>query len=255
MHDARTALSKEVADRGARLLRPQGLRDHDPAQRAGGRGAVRTASRSCSTTTTAPAARPTSSSPPRSSSASAGSGRLDRHRSARPSHQMSDILKNWGAPMPIPMQKGRLGRGLASLIGETPQAEPRLPAHGEQRLLSIDQLHPSGLNPRKIFGDIELIELAEFDPPQGPAAADHRPARPRARRLRDRRRRAPLAGGAEGRPAHRAGHRPRAQRPGGRRVRPDRERAAHGPQPDRGGDRLQRADREASATPRSRWPR
>jgi ParB family transcriptional regulator, chromosome partitioning protein len=63
--------------------------------------------------------------------------------------------------MPIPIQKGRLGRGLASLIGETPQAEPRLPAHGEQRLLSIDQLHPSGNNPRKTFGDIELIELAE----------------------------------------------------------------------------------------------
>ena len=63
--------------------------------------------------------------------------------------------------MPIPIQKGRLGRGLASLIGETPQADPRLPAHGEQRLLSIDQLHPSGHNPRKSFGDIELIELAE----------------------------------------------------------------------------------------------
>ena len=63
--------------------------------------------------------------------------------------------------MPIPMQKGRLGRGLASLIGETPQAEPRLPAHGEQRLLSIDQLHPGGHNPRKTFGDIELTELAD----------------------------------------------------------------------------------------------
>ena len=63
--------------------------------------------------------------------------------------------------MPIPLQKGRLGRGLASLIGETPQTEPRLPVHGEQRLLSIDQLHPSGHNPRKTFGDIELIELAD----------------------------------------------------------------------------------------------
>jgi ParB family transcriptional regulator, chromosome partitioning protein len=63
--------------------------------------------------------------------------------------------------MPIPMQKGRLGRGLASLIGETPQAEPRLPAHGEQRLLSIDQLHSSGHNPRKIFDTIELVELVQ----------------------------------------------------------------------------------------------
>jgi len=54
---------------------------------------------------------------------------------------MSDVLKTWGTPMPIPIQKGRLGRGLASLIGETPEADARLPAHGEQRLLSLDQLH------------------------------------------------------------------------------------------------------------------
>jgi ParB family chromosome partitioning protein len=59
------------------------------------------------------------------------------------------------------MQKGRLGRGLASLIGETPEAQPRLPVHGEQRLLSIDQLHPSGFNPRKDFAEAALAELAE----------------------------------------------------------------------------------------------
>jgi ParB family transcriptional regulator, chromosome partitioning protein len=63
--------------------------------------------------------------------------------------------------MAIPMQKGRLGRGLASLIGETPEAQPRLPAHGEQRLISIDQLHPSGFNPRKDFDETELVELAD----------------------------------------------------------------------------------------------
>ena len=63
--------------------------------------------------------------------------------------------------MAIPMQKGRLGRGLASLIGETPEAQPRLPAHGEQRLISIDQLHPSGFNPRKAFDETELSELAD----------------------------------------------------------------------------------------------
>ena len=63
--------------------------------------------------------------------------------------------------MAIPMQKGRLGRGLASLIGETPEAQPRLPAHGEQRLISIDQLHPSGFNPRKDFAEAELSELAD----------------------------------------------------------------------------------------------
>ena len=62
--------------------------------------------------------------------------------------------------MVVPLQKGRLGRGLASLIGESPQAETRLPLHGEQRLLSIAELHPSGRNPRKTFNDADLAELA-----------------------------------------------------------------------------------------------
>lgn len=62
--------------------------------------------------------------------------------------------------MSLPAPKGRLGRGLASLIGEVPTAEPRLPAHGEQRLVSIDQLHPSAFNPRKNFDEVELAELA-----------------------------------------------------------------------------------------------
>jgi ParB family chromosome partitioning protein len=63
--------------------------------------------------------------------------------------------------MAIPLQKGRLGRGLASLIGETPQAEAHLPVHGDQRLLSIDQLHPGRFNPRRMFAETELAELAE----------------------------------------------------------------------------------------------
>jgi ParB family chromosome partitioning protein len=62
--------------------------------------------------------------------------------------------------MVVPLQKGRLGRGLASLIGESPQAETRLPLHGEQRLLPIADLHPSGRNPRKSFDEGELAELA-----------------------------------------------------------------------------------------------
>jgi ParB family chromosome partitioning protein len=62
--------------------------------------------------------------------------------------------------MVVPLQKGRLGRGLASLIGETPSAEQRLPVHGEQRLLPISELHPSGRNPRKTFDETELVDLA-----------------------------------------------------------------------------------------------
>jgi ParB family chromosome partitioning protein len=75
---------------------------------------------------------------------------------------MSDTLRHAPAA-PIPLHKGRLGRGLASLIGE-PQAqaaEARLPEQGEQRLLPLAELHPSGLNPRKDFDDGELAELAD----------------------------------------------------------------------------------------------
>jgi ParB family transcriptional regulator, chromosome partitioning protein len=74
---------------------------------------------------------------------------------------MSDNLKHIGIPMVVPMQKGRLGRGLASLIGETPTAAPRLPAEGEQRMLNIDQLHAGPFNPRRDFRDTELAELAD----------------------------------------------------------------------------------------------
>jgi ParB family transcriptional regulator, chromosome partitioning protein len=74
---------------------------------------------------------------------------------------MSDYLKNIGVPGVIPMQKGRLGRGLASLIGEVPAGQARLPAMGEQRVLSIDQLRAGALNPRKDFDEQELAELAD----------------------------------------------------------------------------------------------
>ena len=62
--------------------------------------------------------------------------------------------------MNSPLQKGRLGRGLASLIGETAIANPRLPQEGEQRLVSIDQLRGGTFNPRKDFREAELLELA-----------------------------------------------------------------------------------------------
>jgi ParB family transcriptional regulator, chromosome partitioning protein len=68
--------------------------------------------------------------------------------------------------MVVPLQKGRLGRGLASLIGDSPQPQPpqqqeeaRIPVHGEQRLLPISELHPSGRNPRKTFNEDDLNDL------------------------------------------------------------------------------------------------
>ena len=63
-------------------------------------------------------------------------------------------------------QKGRLGRGLASLIGEpantatVQQLTPRAASDGQQRLIAIDLLAPSQLNPRKDFREAELEDLA-----------------------------------------------------------------------------------------------
>ena len=60
------------------------------------------------------------------------------------------------------LPKSRLGRGLASLIGEpAPNGGVRLPPEGEQRMVSIAQIKSSPLNPRKDFRDDELTELSE----------------------------------------------------------------------------------------------
>jgi ParB family chromosome partitioning protein len=63
--------------------------------------------------------------------------------------------------MAIPIQKGRLGRGLASLIGEPASAGPRLPSQGEQRVVAIEQLRTNPRNPRRDFQEAELAELAQ----------------------------------------------------------------------------------------------
>ena len=63
--------------------------------------------------------------------------------------------------MNVPLQKSRLGRGLASLIGDTPSVQPRGPVEGEQRLVGTDQLRGGRFNPRKDFRDEELAELAD----------------------------------------------------------------------------------------------
>jgi ParB family chromosome partitioning protein len=62
---------------------------------------------------------------------------------------------------PTPAQKNRLGRGLASLIGDNMPVNARvLPGHGEQRMVPIDRVKPSAYNPRKNFNEAELEELA-----------------------------------------------------------------------------------------------
>ena len=63
--------------------------------------------------------------------------------------------------MSVPAPRSRLGRGLASLIGETANQQPaRLPPEGEQRVVLISDITPSALNPRQSFREEELEELA-----------------------------------------------------------------------------------------------
>ncbi len=57
-------------------------------------------------------------------------------------------------------QNNRLGRGLASLIGDTATPMPKLPPEGEQRVVSIEQVKSSPLNPRRDFAEEDLQELA-----------------------------------------------------------------------------------------------
>lgn len=57
-------------------------------------------------------------------------------------------------------QKNRLGRGIASLIGDVaPSAGTPLPTEGEHRVVPIEQVRPSQLNPRKDFVDEDLEDL------------------------------------------------------------------------------------------------
>jgi ParB family chromosome partitioning protein len=63
--------------------------------------------------------------------------------------------------MSAPLHKSRLGRGLASLIGESTPTQPRLAPEGEQKIVAIDMVRGGRLNPRKDFREDELAELAE----------------------------------------------------------------------------------------------
>ncbi|MFP4537219.1 MAG: ParB/RepB/Spo0J family partition protein [Dichotomicrobium sp.] len=58
-------------------------------------------------------------------------------------------------------QRNRLGRGLASLVGDNPSAKARSgPPEGDQIQLPIDRIKPGPLNPRQSFSASELEELA-----------------------------------------------------------------------------------------------
>ena len=63
--------------------------------------------------------------------------------------------------------RSRLGRGLASLIGDVggETAQPERPRN--QRNVPIEFLKPNPRNPRRTFSDAELGELASLDPQHG----------------------------------------------------------------------------------------
>ncbi len=63
--------------------------------------------------------------------------------------------------MNAPLQKGRLGRGLASLIGDAPHNAGDGVAIAGQREAPIDLLRGSSFNPRRTFEESELSELAD----------------------------------------------------------------------------------------------
>ena len=104
--------------------------------------------------------------------------------------------------------RSRLGRGLASLIGDVGGEAAHVERPRAQRKVPIEFLKPNPRNPRAYFSDTELAELAD-------SIRQHGVIQPivvrRSRApgpLRDHRRRAPLARRADGRPprgADRAG--------------------------------------------------
>ena len=59
--------------------------------------------------------------------------------------------------------RSRLGRGLASLIGDVGGEAAHLERPRAQRKVPIEFLKPNPRNPRREFADAELGELADFD--------------------------------------------------------------------------------------------
>src|SRR5262249_24958962 len=56
--------------------------------------------------------------------------------------------------------RSRLGRGLAALIGDVGEESGAIERARGQRRVPIEFLHPNPRNPRRMFSDAELDELA-----------------------------------------------------------------------------------------------
>src|SRR5262249_60286117 len=63
--------------------------------------------------------------------------------------------------------KTRLGRGLAALIGDVGDETAALERTRSQRRLPIEFLRPNPRNPRRMFAEAEIDELAASIPERG----------------------------------------------------------------------------------------
>ncbi len=109
--------------------------------------------------------------------------------------------------------RSRLGRGLASLIGDVGGEAAHVDRPRNQRKVPIEFLKPNPRNPRRTFSDAELGELAASVKQHGviqPIVV--RPVKGVAGSLRNHRRRTPLARRANRRPARGADRPDRCQR-------------------------------------------
>ena len=77
--------------------------------------------------------------------------------------------------------RSRLGRGLASLIGDVGGEAAHVDRPRNQRKVPIEFLKPNPRNPRRTFSDAELAELADFDQAAWRDPADRGAAGARAR--------------------------------------------------------------------------
>src|SRR3954453_16223187 len=105
------------------------------------------ASRCCFTISSASAARRICGSHPKLSSASARCAPRNRVR-GHEGMTMADEAKS------------RLGRGLAALIGDVGDEAEVLERQRNQRRVPIEFVQPNPRNPRRVFADAELDELA-----------------------------------------------------------------------------------------------
>src|SRR6202171_5739123 len=203
-----------------------------------------------STTSSRRARRATCSSPPKCCSAIMPPRR--RGRSGDDSHGAVTAPARAGRERPgrRKEQRDRSQAHEAACAGQGPRgAHPRRVSCRAQRR---DQPRHRGDTPAEGPASPPLRRGAHrgagrVDPQQGRAPAAHRQAR--VRRLRAGGRRAPLARGAEGRPARGAGDGARGHRERGLRDRAHREHPARGPEPRRGGRGLQAPHRGARPHP------